>query len=164
MVSIEDARAYTHWAGKRSPREWKWQYAAQGPDRRRYPWGDEWNANAMPEPSVAREMPAPTDVEAHPAGAVRSGSWMSSGTCGNGPTNTWTGIHALRSCTGVAHINRTSHCYFQQPIGSMSTASIGRIYLDRGVCCSDIGAGFSAAVVGLIADDLVARRSTTRSR
>jgi formylglycine-generating enzyme required for sulfatase activity len=68
-VSIEDARAYAKWAGKRLAHEWEWQYAAQGQDSRAYPWGDTWNPAAVPTPNKSRQMDAPSDSDAHPDGA-----------------------------------------------------------------------------------------------
>jgi len=68
-VSIEDARAYAAWASKRLPREWEWQYAAQGNDGRLFPWGDSWNASAVPEINTGRVLLPPDDVDAHPDGA-----------------------------------------------------------------------------------------------
>ena len=68
-ISIEDARAYAAWAGKRLPHDWEWQYAAQGSDGRLYPWGKEWNDQALPPPDHERVMRAPTNVDRFPAGA-----------------------------------------------------------------------------------------------
>ena len=72
-VSLEDARAYAAWAGKRLPHEWEWQYAAQGSDGRLYPWGMEPDPSALPKPEAGRELRPPTDVNAFPRGASPSG-------------------------------------------------------------------------------------------
>jgi gamma-glutamyl hercynylcysteine S-oxide synthase len=67
-VSLEDAREYAKWSGKRLPHEWEWQYAAQGTDQRIYPWGDDWDASAIPVPDKSRTMRGPDPVDRHPKG------------------------------------------------------------------------------------------------
>lgn len=116
-VSIEDARAYAAWAGKRLPREWEWQYAAQGSDGRSYPWGDAWKDAAVPMPCLDRVMRAPDVVDAHPDGASPFGVLDLVG-------NVWqwtdeyrdehTRAAVLRG--GSLYRPQTSHWYFPQAL------------------------------------------------
>jgi gamma-glutamyl hercynylcysteine S-oxide synthase len=43
-VSYEDIVSYAKWAGKRLPTQAEWQLAAQGTDKRKWPWGNEFHA------------------------------------------------------------------------------------------------------------------------
>ena len=105
-VSLEDARAYAAWAGKRLPHEWDWQYAAQGTDGRLYPWGNDWDAAHVPVPDQSRTMRGPDNVDAHPEAPARLASWIWSATFGSGPTNLSTSTRAAESCAVAAITSR----------------------------------------------------------
>jgi gamma-glutamyl hercynylcysteine S-oxide synthase len=68
-VSIEDARAFALWAGKRLPHEWEWQYAAQSTDGRLYPWGNDWRPDTLPGADHGRTRRSPSNVTEFSQGA-----------------------------------------------------------------------------------------------
>jgi formylglycine-generating enzyme required for sulfatase activity len=114
-VGIEDARAYAAWAGKRLPREWEWQYAAQGTDGRLYPWGSSWRADAVPPPNRGRTLVAPADVDSYPQGESPFGVRDLVGNVWQW-TDEYSDAHTRAAVLrgGSGYQPQTSHWYFPQ--------------------------------------------------
>ena len=72
-ISLADADAYCKYYDKRLPSSAEWQYAAQGTDGRRYPWGDEWDSANVPPLSNGHSDPPTMDVGSFPNGASQFG-------------------------------------------------------------------------------------------
>ena len=68
-VSHDDATHYCNFYGKRLPHSWEWQWFAQGPDARPWPWG--WNPDEtkVPKFTQGRQLPPADDVDTHPQGS-----------------------------------------------------------------------------------------------
>lgn len=114
-VALEDVRAFASWAGKRLPHSWEWQYAAQGSDGRLYPWGDAWDATAVPSPHTGRTAPVPAGVTAHPHGVSPFGVLDLVGNVWQW-TDEFHDVHTRAAILrgGSRYQPQTSHWYFPQ--------------------------------------------------
>ena len=129
-VSLEDARAYAQWVGKRLPTEEEWQFSAQSVEGRRYPWGDTW------QPTFCNhgQFGGTTPVRHFPEGATPEGIYD---LCGN----VWEWTESERS-DGRTRFTILKGGSFYRALGS-------EWYADGGAQANDFAAKFLLMYPGL---------------
>jgi len=113
-VDLNDARFYARWAKKRLATEEEWQYAAQGNDGRKWPWGDEYDetrCNGIDgtrgrKNDIEGSFGQTTPVDAYPKGASPFGCLDMSG-------NVWEWTESERDDGHTRYAILRGGCHFR---------------------------------------------------
>ncbi len=113
-VDLNDARFYARWAKKRLATEEEWQYAAQGKDRRKWPWGDEYDKTRCngidgtkgKKDDIEGSFGKTTPVDAYPDGASPFGCLDMSG-------NVWEWTESERDDGHTRYAILRGGCHFR---------------------------------------------------
>ena len=123
-VSLEDARAYAAWAGKRLPHEWEWQWRRRARMGASIPGAMNGMPRRCPCPTRRTIDARPDDVDAHPKGASPFGVMDLVGNVWQW-TDEYLDEHTrAASCAAAAIISRKARSGIsRKPTATTSTAS-----------------------------------------
>lgn len=125
-VSLNDAKAYAEWAGKRLPTDAEWQWAAQGGDGRKWPWGEEFDSSKCNNASMKL-----SSVEAFPQGKNPFGLMDLVGNVWQMTSDEYdNGAYYFSLIRGGSYYNPTSSWWYVK--GGPQLLNLNQMYLQTG--------------------------------
>jgi formylglycine-generating enzyme required for sulfatase activity len=136
FVSWDEASTYCAWAEKRLPREEEWEYAARGPDGRKYPWGDEAPGNQL---CWNKTMSGSCAVGSFPAGRSPFGLLDMAGNVMEWTATKYSGDHPIKNWTGTSRVIRGGSWAQYLDFDASSVRAARRSASPPGMRASDLG-------------------------